>query len=67
MTNDEIVEFNEKINFYAKTQRCGQAHYNALRDVRPDIAGMIVNTDKDPFYDDSRLPVFLNFISEFIK
>ena len=40
-------------------QRIGQALFNGLYAVRPDIADAIRGSDTDPFHDDSRLPAFL--------
>jgi hypothetical protein len=40
-------------------QRSGQAAFNALWDVRPDIANDVIRgTEADPFHDDSRLLLF---------
>lgn len=38
--------------------RPGQAAYNALHSIEPEIADLIRGSLKDPFYDDSRLPDF---------
>lgn len=39
-------------------QRDGQAAYNYLQYVRPDLAGQIAGTDIDPFYDNGKLGEF---------
>ena len=38
--------------------------FNCLREVRPDIANEIVNTEFDPFYDNDRLPDFWKKVEE---
>lgn len=43
-------------------QRVGQAVFNLLDKVRPDLALMVNNSDYDPFFDDSRLPLFYDFL-----
>lgn len=35
--------------------RYGQAWFNALHDVRPDLADQIRGTDVDPFFDNSKV------------
>ena len=39
-------------------QRRGQQAFNAFASEHPELAGLIVGTDDDPFYDDERLPRF---------
>lgn len=45
-------------------ERPGQAAYNVLVDVRPDLSNLIVGTDLDPFYTEQRLYDFYKFVSE---
>lgn len=42
--------------------RVGQAAYNLLDRVRPDLALLLNGSDFDPFHDDSRLPLFYDFV-----
>lgn len=42
--------------------RRGQAYFNVLHDVRPDLARQVRGTIKDPFYDDRRVPKFLAWV-----
>jgi hypothetical protein len=43
--------YSGAIERYSKTQeRYGQAMFNHLVDIRPDLAAMIRGTDYDPFY-----------------
>ena len=44
--------------------RMGQLMYNNVRLVNPQLAGMVVNSDWDPYYDDTRIPAFLKFIEK---
>lgn len=43
--------------------RAGQATFNLLVRVRPDLAEMVRGSDFDPFYDDARLPLFYDFVA----
>lgn len=45
------------------TLRWGQAHFNVLHDVHPDLSARVHNTELDPFYLDERIPQFLAFVS----
>lgn len=44
-------------------QRIGQAHFNCLRVIHPEIAEQVHgDLTLDPFYVDDRLPAFLAFV-----
>lgn len=43
--------------------RHGQALFNLLDRVRPDLAGLLRDSDFDPFYQNDRLPDFYDFLS----
>ena len=43
--------------------RWGQAFFNALYILHPDVADKIRATDKDPFYNDKKLTECIEFIS----
>lgn len=45
-------------------QRRGQALFNHLHDVRPDLANQLRGTDLDPFYDNSKVVDALEFIQQ---
>lgn len=45
----------------APEQRRGQAHWNTLALLHPDVADQ-VPAELDPFYNDDRLPGFLEFV-----
>jgi hypothetical protein len=42
--------------------RVGQAHFNVLADLAPDVADAVRGTNLDPFYDDARLDAFLRHV-----
>lgn len=52
-------------------ERWGQAMFNHLSEIRPDLAEKIQGTDKDPFYSlvvDSKFENFLSFLeTELLK
>ncbi len=43
-------------------QRKGQAHFNTLYDIRPDLGQEIAGTHADPFHDDRRMTLFLDTV-----
>ena len=45
-------------------QRIGQATFNAVYDVDPEIANQLRGTDKDCFYFDSRIDAFMKVVYE---
>ena len=51
-----FVAFNLKVN---PTWRAGQAYFNALSSLYPEIAETYRGTAFDPFYKDERIPKFL--------
>lgn len=46
-----------------KTLRAGQALFNALLLVRPDLAEEIRGTDLDPFYDNKKIKKCLEWLN----
>lgn len=46
-----------------KDWRKGQAFFNALHTLFPDVADEIRATDKDPYYVDERLEACIKFIT----
>jgi hypothetical protein len=44
------------------TWRTGQAYFNALYTLYPEVADAVRATDADPFYQDSRLDAFFEAI-----
>ena len=47
-----------------KAQRYGQWLFNSLYSVRPDIANRIRTSINDPFYQDNRVPAFLEAVAK---
>ncbi len=57
-----IAQFNDRLREHLASgvQRRGQAHFNALYDIDPDVANMIRGRyGLDPFYNDHNIPAFL--------
>ena len=44
--------------------RAGQALFNVLHRIRPDLSERVRATKLDPFNRDTRNPAFLNFVKE---
>lgn len=45
-------------------QRWGQALFNTLHEHDPQLAAELCGTPADPFYDDARVPAFMDAVSE---
>ena len=45
-----------------KEQRRGEAYHNYLSSVRMDLTNNIMGTKLDPFYDDRRIPDFIEYV-----
>jgi hypothetical protein len=45
-------------------ERSGQAHFNVLYEMRPDLSERIRATTLDPFYNDGLLPDFLVWVRD---
>lgn len=61
---DFWVMVNSKAGHPAfRTMRFGQIAFNTLSRMRPDLAGMVQNTDRDPYHVENHLhdPRFLKF------
>lgn len=66
LSYQDILDLHIEVHVYRNTYkdtRLGQAYFNCLFDKDPELADFIRNTDKDPFYDNNKLPIFLYFIS----
>lgn len=46
-----------------KGERWGQALYNALDEVRPELADEVCGTGADPFYDEGNVDAFYTFLA----
>ena len=58
------VEADARFRHPGLNERKGQAFFNELLVVRPDIAERVRGTVLDPFYQDARLPEFLSFVAK---
>lgn len=47
-----------------KDERYGQAAFNVLHELCPNLAKEICGTDSDPYYLNSAIPRFLSYICE---
>lgn len=52
-------EVIKKVPSYRK----GQAYFNILHTIHPGLANEVAGTDKDPFYDDSRIETLLSWLA----
>ena len=68
LSEKEINELKVKVLIEAPllfpSWRKGQAYFNYLYQLHPDVADEIRGTEYDLFYNDSRIEKFLNKISE---
>ena len=68
LSEKEINELKVKVLIEAPLLfpfwRKGQAYFNYLYQLHPDVANEIRETEYDPFYNDSQIEKFLNKISE---
>lgn len=46
------------------SRRVGQAFFNVLCEVEPLLAERVRATEFDPFYQDKRIPAFLEFVEQ---
>jgi hypothetical protein len=67
MNLTQFIHFaDQHYNLNRTHLRMGQAYFNALFMLRPNIAKEISGTDYDPFYQDDKLPVFLTKVEELL-
>ena len=62
MTFEEYVTEVNKEFRSPKGWRHGQAAFNVLRTVREDLASQVHRSSRDPFYNDSKLPSFYEWV-----
>jgi hypothetical protein len=63
MTYTEYFQIVYK-RFYKTEERFGQACFNVLAEVKPDLAERVRGTKIDPFYIDERFPEFEQFLTQ---
>ena len=56
---DFVKKWNERLTDYDLDERKGQAAFNALHELDPDLANALRGSKHDPFFQDERLPEFL--------
>ena len=57
--SDFVRCWNERVSDPKRDERKGQAAFNALHELDPELADMVRGSKVDPFYKDDRLPEFL--------
>ena len=66
-----LNQFLDYVNGFSgecpSNQRLGQWAFNLLYEAYPEIANNIRGGEADPFYDDDRIPLFLQAILEHVK
>lgn len=62
MTYEEFLTFIAT-EYRPTPWRVGQFYFNALNYVRPDLAKEVRATELDPFYDDERIPAFMEALA----
>jgi hypothetical protein len=62
------MTFDEFVTLVASAKRPdwrkGQTYFNYLTVFDPSLSKKVSMTENDPFYDDSRLPAFLQWVGE---
>jgi hypothetical protein len=61
-----MVEVGLNLRSVHNDWRAGQTYFNTLYDMDPECADMIRGTRFDPFYDDSRIPAFMEEVFGFV-
>ena len=51
------------VDYMHKGQRAGESYMNALYDVSPELYKDISNSKYDPYHDDTRLSLFINYLN----
>lgn len=65
MTREQIMEqLRRAISNPGQGIRRGQAAFNKLHDMRPNLAYTINGTEYDPFYDDEKIPAFVAWVEK---
>jgi len=61
--NEYFIAANTRFLIF-KEERLGQAYFNTLDFFYRELANEIRGTDLDPFYDSSKMIVFMQFLAE---
>lgn len=62
MTYEEYLSRALSRRVLNPTERLGQAYFNVLYAVRPDLADRLIGDPMDPFYNDAKVPAFLEWV-----
>lgn len=62
MINSFWVALKQNLAKYCPPLREGQCYFNTLYEVNPELANEIRGTNIDPFYLDSRIDAFVDFL-----
>lgn len=68
MTTTEIAAIRQLATTLCRqntTWRAGQCWFNALNTLHPEIANQVRGGDLDPYYDNRRIIVFLDFLEHY--
>ncbi len=63
---DIMAELRHAMHYPPKHQRKGQAMFNRLHDLRPDLANQVRGTLDDPFYNERHMGSFMLWVQEHI-
>lgn len=61
---DLVTAMESYYREHRETQRIGQAYFNGLHEVAPEIANAIRGTAADPFYNDRKFSWFIDRVAE---
>lgn len=59
---DFVQKWNERLSDPERDERKGQAAFNALHELDPDLANFVRGSKCDPFYRDELVPNFLRMV-----
>jgi hypothetical protein len=59
-----ISQIAQRVLARPEQWRRGQAAYNALHELRPDLARRINGSEVDPYYRDERLGIFYQWVED---
>jgi hypothetical protein len=63
-TIDILAELQLVISQHPKFLRAGQAAINRLYEFRPDLWEEVSGTQDDPYYDNKKIPAFMDWVAE---
>jgi hypothetical protein len=64
LTDEQWIRLTRKaVDYMHEGQRLGQSYMNALYEVSPEIYTKISNGKYDPYYNDTRIASFINYLN----